>query len=113
MRLGAITNATPPVGGKAIITCADCGTSAPKAARGLCSRCYDRHRKAGTVSQFARTPRALDRYPAADEFASEKIRDEWSHFARLMGPKAAARRLAQVYGVNEDYALRVGEGTTR
>lgn len=36
-------------------TCADCGQTRPHHARGLCRRCYSRHRQAGTLDHWAPT----------------------------------------------------------
>lgn len=57
--------------------CLDCGTTAgftprdctsPRRRRGLCDRCYDRHRIAGTRATFPLSPvaaRQLSQHPAA------------------------------------------------
>lgn len=39
-----------------LIVCAECGESRPHQARGLCSRCYEQARTAGTLDQYAPTP---------------------------------------------------------
>lgn len=38
------------------VTCADCGETRAHLARGLCSRCYDRHRDRGTLDRFPLAP---------------------------------------------------------
>ena len=57
--------------------CLECGTTAgliprdcanPRRRRGLCDRCYDRHRTAGTLADYALTPQGRlqgSKHPAA------------------------------------------------
>ena len=104
MHLGATTQATALVAGKrrAIITCVDCGETGPKVGRGLCRQCYKRHHRRGTLGYFEETPKEAT-------FVAEAIQDEWPHMIACYGgdQQAAARRLAQAFGVEADYVLRV------
>ena len=45
-----------PKSTRRLIVCTECGERRPHQARGLCSRCYESSRKAGTLDQHTLTP---------------------------------------------------------
>ena len=64
-----------------LIVCAECGEHRPHQARGLCSRCYESSRKAGTLDQYAptlpqirSTEEAAEYDPALGAFLRERRR---------------------------------------
>lgn len=64
-----------------LIVCAQCGESRPHQARGLCSRCYEQARTAGTLEQYApaqakirTTEEAAERDPGLAAFLRERRR---------------------------------------
>ncbi|HHB12223.1 MAG TPA: hypothetical protein ENK62_03375 [Chromatiales bacterium] len=65
------------------ITCRDCGNEGRNGGRGLCTRCYNRHRRAGTLSRFE--PLVVEHGPgrppeaAARAEPPEQDRDHGSH----------------------------------
>lgn len=78
-------------------TCPECGVR-PIRARGVCSTCYVRHRKAGTRDQLAPSSRGLDNAYVVSEWewlASFGVSRE--HAAAQLGitPKALERAIAR------------------
>jgi hypothetical protein len=95
---------------RAVVTCSECQQTAKKIRRGLCDRCYTRHRRAGDLPNVA----APSRRHSDTVLPADYVAEEWEFLSSCGVTKdQAAAQLGMTRAAFDKALTRHATTTTR